>query len=142
MNDTVIADSSYLVALFDGADALHAQALALASGSTLRTVFLDCVMNEVLSVLGKRAEEKKRLPDLPPMYAKILQKIPPPLLVWTYREVPDRYGEIVSMMGEHLGRLNFHDCLIALTARDLGIAGVISFDADFDAVPWLRRISG
>jgi predicted nucleic acid-binding protein len=39
------------------------------------------------------------------------------------------------------GTLNFNDALIALACRERGIPAIASFDADFDQVPWLRRLA-
>ena len=35
----------------------------------------------------------------------------------------------------------FRDALIALACRERGISAIASFDADFDQVPWLKRIA-
>jgi predicted nucleic acid-binding protein len=40
------------------------------------------------------------------------------------------------------GALNFNDALLALACRERDIQAVASFDADFDQVDWLRRLSG
>lgn len=39
------------------------------------------------------------------------------------------------------GELNFNDALIALACRERGIPAIAGFDADFDRVPWLRRLA-
>ena len=52
-----------------------------------------------------------------------------------------RFFDILDLIGQHRGRLNFHDALLALEARELGIPYIASFDSDFDAIPWLTRIS-
>ncbi len=42
---------------------------------------------------------------------------------------------------DSIGALNFNDALIALACRERGIPSIASFDADFDQVPWLRRLA-
>jgi predicted nucleic acid-binding protein len=44
------------------------------------------------------------------------------------------------LVRESLGKLNFHDALIALSCRELGIGVITSFDEDFDDIAWLRRM--
>ena len=39
------------------------------------------------------------------------------------------------------GALNFNDAIIALACRERGIPAIASFDADFDPIPWLRRLA-
>jgi predicted nucleic acid-binding protein len=36
--------------------------------------------------------------------------------------------------------LNFNDALIALACRERSISAIASFDADFDAIAWLKRL--
>lgn len=54
---------------------------------------------------------------------------------------PRLYPEIIALVREHGGLLNFHDALIALACLELGIESIASFDSGFDLVPWLRRLS-
>ena len=93
----LIVDANVLVALLDGADTWHQAAVALYDAlrdAGARMLFLDCVINEAISVLGRRVREQ----------------------------------------------LNFHDALIALACRQLGVRFLASFDRDFDQVSWLERI--
>ena len=43
-------------------------------------------------------------------------------------------------MGEHKGKLNFHDALIALVSKEMDIEYIVSFDKDFDEIEWLKRV--
>ncbi len=59
----VCLDTSYLVALYDAADLFHARARAI--GDALKdqgaqSVYLDCVVNEVLNVLARRVRERAK----------------------------------------------------------------------------------
>ena len=40
----------------------------------------------------------------------------------------------------HEGRLNYHDALMALACRELGVGFIVSFDGDCDNIAWLERI--
>ncbi|RMF30175.1 MAG: PIN domain-containing protein, partial [Chloroflexi bacterium] len=51
------------------------------------------------------------------------------------------YREIVDLVRDTLGSLNFHDALIALECRNLGIPWIATFDNDFDHISWLERLS-
>lgn len=57
-----------------------------------------------------------------------------------YPRVPELYNEILSLIDEHKGRLNFHDALIALTSKEMVIEDILSFDGDFDEIAWLKRV--
>lgn len=39
------------------------------------------------------------------------------------------------------GKLNFNDALMALACRERAILVIASFDADFDLIPWLKRVA-
>jgi predicted nucleic acid-binding protein len=56
------------------------------------------------------------------------------------KEIQRLYPEILALVREHHGELNFHDALIALACRELDIPYIASFDRDFDRVSWLTRI--
>ncbi len=43
-------------------------------------------------------------------------------------------------MREYSGKLNFHDALVLLAAREMGLNYIVSFDEDFDQIAWLVRI--
>lgn len=60
MNE-MIFDASFLVALVDERDVWHSNAVTLMNALRIKetkAVYLDCVLNEVISVLGGRFEEK------------------------------------------------------------------------------------
>jgi len=51
------------------------------------------------------------------------------------------FSAILELIGQHQGRLNFHDALLALVAPVLNIPYIASFDPDFDQISWLTRIA-
>jgi predicted nucleic acid-binding protein len=40
-----------------------------------------------------------------------------------------------------MSKINFHDALMVLAAREMGISHIVSFDQDFDDVEEIDRIS-
>jgi len=136
-------DSNVLVALIDGRDKWHGEAqalLAVLKGRDTGPVYFDCVLNETISVLARRAEEQGRLAQFPMLLSLLLSKVPKEIVVWISGETQRLYDDIVDLVRESTGKLNFHDALIALSCRELGIKTIASFDEDFDDVLWLRRV--
>jgi predicted nucleic acid-binding protein len=143
MNKAVI-DSNVLIATIDSRDSLHAKAERLIERMTQQKtelLYFDCVLNETLSVFGRRLEEQKRAAEFAGLVERVHGIIPEPMIVWTSGDVQRLYPKIVDLMQQTSGRLNFHDALIALKCRELQIASLLSFDADFDALNWIDRLS-
>ena len=61
-------------------------------------------------------------------------------ITWVYPRVPELYKAILNLVGEHKEKLNFHDALIALVSKEIGIGYIVSFDKDFDEIEWLKRV--
>jgi predicted nucleic acid-binding protein len=142
MNDRVLLDTSYLVALLDGKDVHHkiaASIHATLSNEGALYIYLDCVLNETATVLARRALERKMDPG--PVLGKLRQQIPPELIDWTGAEWPRLWNEILDCMEEHHGRLSFIDCLLAVVAREASIDRIISFDKNLDRVRYWTRLS-
>lgn len=62
---TVCPDTSYLVALYEACDSLHAAASGIQEalrGHGLRFIYLDCVVTEILNVLARRARQRRVRP--------------------------------------------------------------------------------
>lgn len=143
MMDKMIYDSNFLIALVDEKDIWH-----LKSGILMNTlkkldakgVYLDCVLNEVISVVARRLEEKGRNNEFDKAFKELNKLVTEKMITWIYPRVPELYNEIMSIIETHNGKLNFHDALIALVAKELDIEYIISFDKDFDEVDWLKRI--
>lgn len=143
MNKAVI-DSNVLIATIDSRDSLHAKAERLIEQMTHQNtalLYFDCVLNETLSVFGRRLEEQKRAPEFAGLVARVHGFIPESMIVWTSADIQRLYPKIVDLMQQSSGRLNFHDALIALKCQELQIESLLSFDADFDALNWIDRLS-
>jgi predicted nucleic acid-binding protein len=142
-NRRIVLDSNVLVALISDRDSLHAKADELIrafQGAQVELVYLDCVMSETLSVLGRRAEEQNRAAEFPALVDRLSALAPEANIVWLSANSRRLYAEVVALMRLSSGRLNFNDCLIALGCRELGLNALASFDPDFDSVSWLSRI--
>ena len=142
MNE-MIFDASFLVALVDERDVWHSNAVTLMNALRIKetkAVYLGCVLNEVISVLGRRFEERGRTNEFDGVLRKLKKKIPERLITWVYPRVPELYKAILNLVGEHKGKLNFHDALIALVSKEMDIEYIVSFDKDSDEIKWLKRV--
>jgi len=143
MNKVAIYDSSFVVGLADEDDKWHTTALELHSSiktKNLLIIYLDCVANEVLSVIAKRAEEKDKSSEFASKLTKFKELFPTEDITWSYGNVERHYDEILKIMKESFGKLNFHDALICVVAKEMGIKYIVSFDEDFDSIKELTRI--
>ena len=142
MNE-MIFDANLLIALIDERDVWHPKAATLLNALRIKgtkAVYLDCVLNEVISVLGRRFEERGRTNEFDGVLRKLKKKIPERLITWVYPRVPELYKAILNLVGEHKGKLNFHDALIALVSKEMDIEYIVSFDKDSDEIKWLKRV--
>jgi predicted nucleic acid-binding protein len=140
-----IVDTNVLVAMVDGRDNWHIRTEnfieQLEREQNMQLVYFDCVLNETLSVLGRRLEEQKRLHEFIGLVERVQTLIPDTLIVWVSSDIRRLYAEIITLMKQTSGKLNFHDALIALKCRELNIESILSFDKDFDQIDWVKRIS-
>jgi predicted nucleic acid-binding protein len=140
----VAVDSSVLVGLINPADIWREQAVALRksllhTGSDL--LYFDCVVAEAVSGATRRLYEKQRKTEIDRLFERLATLVEADRITWILPDVPRLYPDIISLMRSSGGELNFHDALIALACRDREIPAIASFDADFDQVSWLRRLS-
>jgi hypothetical protein len=64
------------------------------------------------------AEEQKRLQDAPSMFSDLTAFAPKQEITWVSKETERLYDDIVKLVEETKGKLNFHDALIALCCRE------------------------
>jgi len=139
----LVIDTNFLVANIDRNDKWHNTVVPineLLNRIQVTTIYLDCVINETVSVLAKRMEEKNRLDEYPEVLAKIQNVIPYEKITWTSYNNRFWYGEILDLLKEHKGRISFNDALIALYLKNSKIKYLVSFDKDFDKIPWITRL--
>ena len=140
----IVVDSSVVVALVMESDAWHFPAGALMkviAAAGHRTLYFDCVAAEAVSVITRRLYEKRLAVQVPALLARMEQLIPYGDITWILPEVPRLYPDAPGLVRTSGGALNFNDALLALVCRERGIPAIASFDADFDQVPWLRRLA-
>ena len=138
-----IVDSNVLIALVSPTDSLHRAAHALvasALNSEIELLYLDCVVAESLSTVGRRLEEKKRMPEFGAAADALMALAPMHSLVWLFPEVRRLHDPVIALMRQTTGQLNFNDALIVVACRELGITTLLSFDADFDSIADLTRL--
>jgi len=142
MNE-MIFDANFLVALVDERDVWHPKAVTLLNALRIRgakAVHLDCVLNEVISVLGRRFEETGRTNEFDGALRKLKKKVPDRSITRVYPCIPELYKAILNLVSEHKGKLDFHDALVALVSKEMDIKYIVSFDKDFDEIDWLKRV--
>jgi predicted nucleic acid-binding protein len=137
----MLVDTSFLVAYLDGRDAHHHTAEALHElfrNRDVTYIYLDCVVNEAVTVLARRALERKVEPA--PIIQQLRREVPPQMLSWTGPELPRLWERTLDMLEQYKGVLSFHDCLIALVAQEGSIQWIASFDQRFDQVSGIKRV--
>ena len=142
MSNWVAVDTSVLVGVINPNDLWHEKAVALLQQLQLNDanlVFFDCVIAEAVSVIVRRLHEKKKLTAVDTLLAQLEQQFPAENITWILPQVPDFYTDVLTLMRQSSGALNFNDALIALACRNRAIPEIASFDADFDTIPWLKR---
>jgi predicted nucleic acid-binding protein len=142
--NSVGLDTSFVLGLIDEQDLWHAQALNLQAaldGGGYQIYIFDCVLAEVISLIARRTHEKRRAASFPDLVTRLQIRFPTKAITWLYPDLPPVYDDILAMAAESNGELNFNDVFIALSCRKRGISRLASFDADFDRVPWLKRIA-
>lgn len=144
MTKIFVIDTSVLVAIIDSKDTWHSQATSIQSAlieSDIDLVYLDPVINETIGLLGRRLAEQSRHSQFLKLLAQLQSLVPANKITWISHRAEHIYADIVALIEQNGGDLNFHDALISLICRELTISHIISFDRDFDAIPWLQRIS-
>lgn len=141
--ETVI-DANVLVALVDRRDKWHPQAVAVRDALVdqhARLVYFDCVVNETVGVIGRRAEEQKRSEQFGELLDDLGRRIPTSSITWISREGEHLHEQVLEPCRVHGGRLNYNDALMAVYCREKDIRWIVSFDRDFDELPRLVRWS-
>lgn len=145
MPTTIGLDTSFVVGLLDEKDLWHTAATQLYADiqmHALQMAAFDCVLAETIGALARRVHEKRRVADLASLLERLHAKFPKKSITWLYPTLPDTYDEVVALVEQSGGELNFNDALIAISCRKREIRQLASFDPDFDHhTPWLQRIA-
>lgn len=138
-----VIDANVLVGPLDDHDSWYDVAVAIRDaleGAGAELVYFDCVLNEAISVLARRAHEQRRPEQFDALLDRLAELIPADDITWVSGEIQRLYNQIVELVRNSAGELNFHDALLALVCREQDVSVVVSFDEDFDRVDWLTRV--
>jgi predicted nucleic acid-binding protein len=140
---TVALDTNVIVALVDDRDTWRATALAIRDTlieTQAQLLYFDCVFNETIGIIGRRTEEQKRPEQFDRLLDGLTAMMPPSNITWVGGAGQQWLDEIIRLCRESHGTLNFHDALMALACQNLDVRFLVSFDTDFDCIPWLTRL--
>ena len=140
----IAIDSSVLIGLLNPNDHWHSHTMTLfraMQSADTELLYLDCVIAESVSAILRRLAEKKRMDEVDPLFERLNSYAPESNITWLLPEVPAFYSEVLRLMQSSRGELNFHDALIAIICREQQIPAIASYDADFEQIPWLKRIA-
>ncbi|UQA61745.1 type II toxin-antitoxin system VapC family toxin [Polyangium aurulentum] len=141
----VVLDANVLVGLLDLKDALHRRARGLISRLELAghaLVLLDVCMSEALSVLCRRAEQRRQQPpELDLVLAAWNAWYERGEIFFVTSFADGLFPQVLSVVADSEGRLNVNDALLVVLQRQEIIGDVASFDEDFDAVADFRRVA-
>lgn len=144
MSRRVALDTSYVIGLLDDRDIWHAPSLEVQAGlraAGFQLYVFDCVVSEVASTLARRVHEKRRTAELASLLDQLKTRFPARRITWVYPDLPALYDDVLALVETSGGALGFNDALIALSCRMRRIPYLASFDADFDQVDGLIRLS-
>ncbi|HMJ10780.1 MAG TPA: type II toxin-antitoxin system VapC family toxin [Polyangiaceae bacterium] len=144
MSADIVLDTNVLVAWLDEHDSLAKRASGLLERIAQqgdRPVLIDVAVAEALSVLARRAAERK---TNPPSLEKVLERIRAWLatgdIAFVGHHSERLFSSVLDVVAESSGKLNFNDALLVALQREGTIGGIASFDSDFDTVPGFRRL--
>lgn len=141
----VVLDANVLVGLLYSGDAQHDRARALVDRLEREghgVVLLDVLVFEAVSVLCRRADERKTTPpDLGRALAVVRAWFDQGLVRPVGRDAERLANEVLDIVIASGGALNANDALIVALHREAAIEALASFDADFDGVPGLQRMA-
>lgn len=140
----IVLDANVIVAQLDAADVLAARAqdlIARLQANGRQPALLDFVVQEALSVLCRRARERKTAPpSLKPVVDAIRTWADGGAIRWTGTKSERLWPMALDIVEATAGRLNFNDALLVALQRTGAIGEVASFDAGLDAATGFRRI--
>ena len=144
MSRSIAIDTSVLVGLLNPRDVWHQRAQILHNAilqANVTPTYFDCAVSEAIGTAIRRLQEKHLNHEMLPLFDFLHMLLPQRKLTWIFPDVPRLYPQVLDLMRDSSGELNFNDALIALACRERGIPAVASFDADFDRVTWLKRVA-
>ena len=138
----IVLDANILVAWLDEGDSQHARATALLDRLEQlghQVVLLDILLSEAISVLCRRARERRDPPDLALILEVAKRWVREDAVRWVAAEGEVYFEEVLGVVEETGGRLNFNDGLLVVLQRLAIIDDLASLDTGFDVVTGFRR---
>jgi predicted nucleic acid-binding protein len=141
----VVLDSNVIVAILYAADSQHGRASELvdrleSQGHAL--VLLDFIVFEALSVLCRRAAERKTSPpDLEGAVAVMRGWFRAGEVRFYGGEVERLATNVLDVVASSGGALNSNDALLVVPEREGVVDTLATFDARFDRIEGFRRTS-
>lgn len=128
--ETVLVDTSFLVALLCRRDVHHERARELYEElkKKYRLLFTDIVLGETVTVLMRRSREWKF--PFTETVDTLRRMVPEPAQFAYY--LAWKFWEVWNLAVESEGRLTFNDALLVIGCREEGIGGIVSFDRGFE----------
>jgi predicted nucleic acid-binding protein len=145
MADPVAVDANVIVAMLYEQDAKHADAGALldriqAAGREIELI--DVLVLEALSVLGRRAAERKTSPpDFAACVARVEQWRNAGLIRPMGAEMPDHMKATLELMAGAAGKLSANDAFILVLQRTGAIDEMATFDEQLASMDGFRRFA-
>lgn len=141
----VAIDANVLVGLLDRHDSLHANAVSLLNrldSAQREVVLLDVCVSEAISVLCRRAVQRKsNPPDLSAVLLTLRAWLEEGIEIsFVQAELEEDFPEVLSVVEEYRGTVNFNDAFLVVLQRSGRIGDLASFDRPLDVVEGLRRI--
>src|SRR3990167_5498161 len=96
----VVVDANVVVALVDDRDRWYSTAVALRDALVsvgVRLVYLDCVVNEAISVIGRRTEEQQRSDQFERLLDKLTAAVPTENVTWIAQDSQRLFSHILEL---------------------------------------------
>ena len=144
MNEILLLDTSFLVALVDEKDVLHKKAAEIQRKIEYYDLIVtDVVYTETISVLARRIWGRRTVPEeekaeLFRNRVTVLDELIGERLWLWFPLLRDYMKEIKQICLDSGGKLNFNDAFLVFGAKIYGVEQIVSFDSDFDK--YLERI--
>jgi len=98
-------------------------------------------VNETFSIFVRRAHEQRRSEqEISGLLDSLIHLVPKEAITWISFQTEQLYDQVVALIRDSSGELNFHDALIPLNCKRFKIKVIASFDRDFDQVEWLTPV--
>jgi predicted nucleic acid-binding protein len=141
----IVLDANVLVGHLDQNDSLHDRAERLlerirANGDVPQAI--DLVLNEAISVVCRRARERKQqAPRLPPILQKVRGWFERGQVGFTQTKLEGLFAEVLELIEQTSGALNYNDAAPVVPQQRGYIGDVATFDATLASHPGFRTVA-